>query len=74
VPGPSAGRPRNENEGRRRHRDHFTRSTKARKLHLTDEIHDRIWQDARQQKTIFSAAANDSLDKSLPRYKVERVG
>ena len=58
----------------RRKRTPAAGKPKARNLHLTDDVHDRLWQYARQKKISVSAAANDLLDKSLPRYEVKRVG
>ena len=40
--------------------------TKARNLHLTEDVHDRLWFLARQRKQTFSAVANDLLDRALP--------
>jgi hypothetical protein len=48
--------------------------TKGRKLHLSDDIHDRLWLLARSRKTNVSAVACDILDKALPRWRVEREG
>jgi hypothetical protein len=48
--------------------------TKARNLHLTDDIHDRLWLLARQRRTTVSAVANDLLDKALPRWELKRQG
>lgn len=58
----------------RRKRTAPTGKTQGRKLHLTDDVHDRLWQYARQKKVSVSAAANELLDKTLPRYEVKRVG
>ena len=46
--------------------------TRGRKLHLPDGIHDRLWLLARQRRATVSAVAADILDKSLPRFRVER--
>ncbi|MDB5876332.1 MAG: hypothetical protein JWQ07_5774 [Ramlibacter sp.] len=46
--------------------------TRGRKLHLPDDIHDRLWLLARQRRVSVSAVAADILDKNLPRYRVER--
>ena len=51
-----------------------TGKPKARNLHLTDDVHDRLWLLARQRKTTVSAVANDLLDKALPRWRMEREG
>ena len=58
----------------RRKRVVVSTATKGRKLHLPDEIHDRLWMLARQRKTTVSAVATDLLDKALPRWRVEREG
>jgi len=47
---------------------------KGRKLHLPDDIHDRLWLLARQRRTTVSAVAAELLDKVLPRWRVEREG
>jgi hypothetical protein len=47
--------------------------TRARNLHLTDDVHDRAWQLARQRKATVSAVVNERLDRSLPRWEVKRV-
>ena len=47
---------------------------KGRKLHLPDDIHDRLWLLARQRRTTVSAVAVEILDKNLPRWRVEREG
>jgi hypothetical protein len=60
--------------GPRRRRPAPTGETKARNLHLTDDIHDRLWMLARQRKTTVSAVAGELLDKALPRWKVAREG
>ena len=39
--------------------------TKARHLHLTEDVHDRLWFLARQRKQSVSAVANDLLDRAL---------
>lgn len=46
--------------------------TKSRNLHLTDDIHDRLWLLARQRRTTVSAVANELLDKALPRWDIKR--
>ena len=51
-----------------------TAPTKGRKLHLPDDIHDRLWLLARSRKSNVSAVATDLLDKALPHWKVEREG
>lgn len=47
---------------------------KGRKLHLPDDIHDRLWLLARQRRTTVSAVAVELLDKVLPRWRVDREG
>jgi hypothetical protein len=42
-------------------------------VHLSDDVHDRLWMLARQRKTTVSAVANDLLDKALPRWEVKRA-
>lgn len=59
---------------RRRRRPAPSGETRGRKLHLPDEIHDRLWLMARQKRTTVSAVATDLLDKALPRFRVEREG
>jgi hypothetical protein len=48
--------------------------TKGRKIHLPDDIHDRLWQLAHQRRTTVSAVAAEILDRNLPRFRVEREG
>jgi hypothetical protein len=48
--------------------------TKGRKLHLPDDVHDRLWLLARQKRKSVSAVAAEILDRNLPRFKVEREG
>lgn len=45
---------------------------KGRKVHLSDDIHDRLWLLARQRRTTVSAVAAEILDRNLPRFRVER--
>jgi hypothetical protein len=47
---------------------------RGRKLHLPDDVHDRLWLLARQRRKSVSAVAAEILDRSLPRFKVEREG
>jgi predicted NBD/HSP70 family sugar kinase len=42
------------------------------KLHLPDEIHDRLWMLARQRRSTVSAVAAELLDKALPRWTITR--
>jgi hypothetical protein len=58
----------------RRKRPAVSTKTTGRKLHLPDDIHDRLWLLARQRRTTVSAVAADLLDRNLPRFKVEREG
>src|SRR5438309_12059745 len=46
--------------------------SKARNLHLSDDVHDRLWLLARQRKQTISAVADDLLNKALPRWEVKR--
>lgn len=48
--------------------------TRGRKLHLPDDVHDRLWLLARQRRKSVSAVATEILDRNLPRFKVEREG
>lgn len=59
---------------RRTRRQAPTGKTKARNLHLTDDVHDRLWLLSRQRKTTVSAVANELLDKALPRWELKRQG
>jgi hypothetical protein len=59
---------------RRRRRPPVTGEAKGRKIHLPDEIHDRLRLLAFQRRTTISAVATDILDKNLPRLRVERDG
>ena len=47
---------------------------RGRKLHLPDDVHDRLWLLARQRRKSVSAVAAEILDRNLPRFKVERDG
>lgn len=49
-------------------------ATRGRKLHLPDEVHDRLWLLARQRRQSVSAIAAEILDRALPRFRVEREG
>jgi hypothetical protein len=46
--------------------------TRGRKLHLPDDVHDRLWLLARQRRKSVSAVAAEILDRNLPRLKIER--
>jgi hypothetical protein len=48
--------------------------TRARNLHLSDDVHDRLWLLARQRKQTVSAVADDLLNKALPRWEIKRQG
>ena len=48
--------------------------TKGRKLHLTDDVADRLYLLAHQRRTTASAIATEILDRHLPRFKLEREG
>jgi hypothetical protein len=67
APDPKPARPR-------RKRPPVSSETKGRKLHLPDDVHDRLWLLARQRRQSVSAVAAEILDRSLPRFKVEREG
>lgn len=57
----------------RRKRTAPTGKTQGRKLHLTDDVHDRLFFLARTRKQSVSAVANDLLDKALPKFELKRV-
>lgn len=59
---------------RRPRRPPVTGESKGRKIHLPDEVHDRLKLLAFQRRTTVSAVATDILDKALPRFRVERDG
>ena len=46
--------------------------SRGRKLHLPDDVHDRLWLTARSRRKSVSAVAAEILDRNLPRFKVER--
>jgi hypothetical protein len=46
--------------------------TRARNIRLSDDVHDRLWQLARERQQTVSAVANHELNKVLPRYEVKR--
>ena len=58
----------------RRKRAPVSTETKGRKLHLPDDVHDRLWLLARQRRTSVSTVAAEILDRNLPRFRVEREG
>jgi hypothetical protein len=47
--------------------------TRARNIRLSDDVHDRLWQLARQRRQTVSAVADELLNKALPRYEVKRL-
>ena len=58
----------------RRRRPPVSMETKGRKLHLPDDVHDRLWLLARQRRQSVSTVAAEILDRNLPRYRIEREG
>ncbi len=59
----------------RRKRPPVSTKTTGRKLHLPDDVHDRLWQLARQRRrTTVSIVATEILDRNLPRFTVSREG
>lgn len=70
--GESATDPRPSPARTRKRRPAPSGKLKARNIHLTDDVHDRAWQLARQRKTTVSAVINEALDKTLPRWRIER--
>jgi hypothetical protein len=58
----------------RRKRPPVSGETKGRKLHLPDQIHDRLKLVALQRRTTASAIAAEILDRNLPRLRIEREG
>ena len=50
------------------------RQDPARNLHLTDDVHDRLFLLARHRRQTVSAVANDLLDRALPRWELKRQG
>ncbi|WZP01218.1 hypothetical protein EP7_005614 (plasmid) [Isosphaeraceae bacterium EP7] len=48
--------------------------TKGRKIHLPDDVHDRLQLMAFQKRSTISAVAAEILDRNLPRFRVEREG
>jgi hypothetical protein len=76
-PGRGEGRgggPESRTPRARRKRPPVPTATKGRKLHLPDEIHDRLWMLARQRRSTVSAVATELLDKALPRWTITREG
>jgi hypothetical protein len=71
--GGTAEEPKPPAKPRQRKRTAPLGKTTPRNIHLLDDVHDRLWQLARQRKTSVSTVANDILDKNLPRYEVKRV-
>jgi len=77
--GEGQGRGENSAESRaparaRRKRAPVSTKTTGRKLHLPDDIHDRLWLLARQRRQTVSAVAAELLDRALPRFSVTREG
>ena len=58
----------------RRKRQPVSSKTTGRKLHLPDDVHDRLWLLARQRRQSVSTVAAEILDRNLPRYRIERDG
>jgi len=58
----------------RRKRPPVVGETKGRKLHLPDQLHDRLKLVALQRHTTASAVAAEILDRNLPRLRIEREG
>lgn len=48
--------------------------TRGRKLHLADDLHDRLWLLARQRRQSVSVVAAGILDRALPRFTITREG
>jgi hypothetical protein len=48
--------------------------TKGRKLHLPDDVHDRLQLLAFQKRSTISAVAAEILDRNLPRFRLDREG
>jgi macrodomain Ter protein organizer (MatP/YcbG family) len=46
--------------------------TNKRGLHLTDSVWDRLQYEAIRKRTTVSAIAGELLERTLPRFKVER--
>ncbi len=46
--------------------------TNKRGLHLTDSVWDRLQYEAIRKRTTVSAIAGELLDRTLPRFKIER--
>ena len=46
--------------------------TNKRGLHLTDSVWDRLQYEAIRKRTTVSAVAGEMLERTLPRFKVER--
>jgi hypothetical protein len=67
APEPRASKPR-------RKRAPIAGETRGRKLHLPDDVHDRLWLLARQRRTSVSTVATEILDRNLPRFTVQREG
>jgi hypothetical protein len=46
---------------------------RARNIRLSDDVHDRLWQLARQRRQSISAVADELLNRALPRFEVKRL-
>jgi hypothetical protein len=55
---------------KRRKRSVPAGKTSPRNLHLSDEIHDRLWLTARKRKLSISAVAMLALDVYLPKLEI----
>jgi hypothetical protein len=64
-PAPAPARPR-------RKRTPASGKTKGCKIHLPEELHDRLWLLARHKRSTVSAVATEILDKNTPRFRLER--
>jgi hypothetical protein len=72
--GRGASTPSTAKRSRRVRRPAAEEKTAPRNLRLTDDVHDRLWQRARELRLPIGQVANAILDRGLPRYKVEREG
>ena len=58
---------------KRRKRSVPVGKTSPRNLHLSDEIHDRLWLTARKRKMSISAVAMLALDSYLPKLEIREA-
>jgi hypothetical protein len=58
----------------RRKRQAIASATHGRKLHLPDDVYERLVLTAIKRKTTASAIAADVLDRNLPRLRIEQEG